>query len=111
MEASMRRIARSLVAVLTLTACLALAGAARAVGYEDSLDDCAYPQTFDLLVMRPLGIGTTVLGAALFVPLFPIALMTVPGETGQVVDNLIWEPARFTFKRSLGECTGATISY
>jgi len=107
----MRRITRTLVAVLTLTAWLAMPGSARAVGYEDSLDDCAYPQTFDLLVMRPLGIGTTILGAALFVPLFPLALITVRGQTGQVADNLIWEPARFTFERGLGECTGATIAY
>jgi hypothetical protein len=107
----MRRIARSLLAVLTLTAWLGMPGAARAVGYEDSLEDCAYPETFDLMVLRPLGIGTTVLGAALFVPLFPIALVTVGDQLGQVADNLIFSPARFTFRRDLGECTGETVAY
>jgi hypothetical protein len=81
------------------------------VGYEDSLDDCDYPQTFDLLVMRPLGMTTVVLGAALFVPLSPIALVTVGDQMGEVVDNLMGDPWRFTFQRRLGECTGSTISY
>lgn len=107
----MRRIARNLLAVLTLAAWLGTPGKATAVGYEDSLDDCAYPETFDLMVLRPLGMGTTVLGAALFVPLFPIALVTVGDQMGEVADNLIFSPARFTFKRDLGECTGAAIAY
>lgn len=107
----MRRIARNLLAVLTLTAWLAAPSSALAVGYEDSLDDCSYPQTFDLLVMRPLGIGTVAIGGALLVPAFPLALITVRSETTQVVDNLFWSPVRFTFGRNLGECTNATISY
>jgi hypothetical protein len=111
MEAPMRKTARNLLAALTLAAWLGAPGAARAVGYEDSLDDCAYPQTFDLMVMRPLGFGTVLLGTVLFVPLFPIALTTVGDEMGQVAENLIWEPARFTFKRHLGECAGATMTY
>jgi hypothetical protein len=98
-------------ATLALVAWLATPGAARAVGYEDSLEDCAYPETFDLMVMRPVGLTTIAIGSALFVPLFPIALLTVPGEIPSVADNLVFEPARFTFKRDLGECTGTTLSY
>ena len=107
----MRRIARNLLAVLTLAACLGAPVGARAVGYEDSLDDCDYPQTFDLLVMRPLGMTTVVIGGALFVPLFPIALVTVGDELGQVADNLMGQPWRFTFQRRLGECSGSGVSY
>jgi len=107
----MRRTARNLLVALTLTAWLAAPSSALAVGYEDSLDDCSYPETFDLLVMRPLGIGTVIVGGALFIPAFPLALVTVRGQTAQVADNLIWSPVRFTFARNLGECTGATIAY
>jgi len=107
----MRRIARNLLAVLTLAACLGAPVARASVGYEDSLDDCEYPQTFDLLVLRPLGLGTVVLGSALFVPVLPIALLTVGNELGLVADDLIGQPARFTFKRNLGECMGTTSGY
>lgn len=107
----MRRIARNLLAMLTLAACLGAPVGARAVGYEDSLDDCDYPQTFDLLVMRPVGMTTVVIGAALFVPLFPIALVTVGDQLPEVAHNLVGAPWSFTFERRLGECNGAGLSY
>ena len=108
----MRRFGRSLVAGLALAALLAMApGSASAVGYEDSLDDCNYPKTFDLLVMRPISFAALVMGGLLMVPMAPMAWVTVPHDFHDVSDNLIGKPYRFTFKRRLGECEGVTIAY
>ncbi len=108
----MCRFARSLVAGLALVALLgALPGSALAVGYEDSLDDCNYPKTFDLLVMRPLSFTSLIIGSVLMVPMAPLAWATVPHDFHDVSDNLIGKPYRFTFRRRLGECEGVTIAY
>ena len=108
----MRKIGWKFLASLSLVAAVALTpSAASAVGFEDSLDDCAYPPVFDLVVMRPLSGITLIGGTVLYVPLFPFALATVTEDLDVVAESLILNPARFTFKRRLGECRGVTISY
>ena len=107
----MRKLAFRVLAVAALTALLSAPGSALAVGYEDSLDDCRYPETFDLMVMRPLGFTTLLAGGLLYIPAFPIAYATVNDEIGKVTENLIQRPAHFTFRRKLGECTGTTLAY
>ena len=86
-------------------------GTAAAVGYEDSLDDCNYPKTFDLIVMRPLSFVALAAGTALMVPMAPLAWLTVPHDFHDVTNNLVVKPYHFTFKRRLGECEGVTIAY
>ena len=56
----MRKLAGSLVLMLGLA--FAAPHAAQAVTYEDSFADCSYPKTFDLMIMRPLSIGTVGFG-------------------------------------------------
>jgi len=90
---------------------LALPQAAQAVTYEDSFDQCNYPKTFDLFVMRPISMATIALGSLFFIPAAPMALLTVPEEVDTVYENLIGAPVRFTFGRALGECTGVDLSY
>ncbi len=108
----MRRFGRNLLLGMALVGFLGmLPSGAAAVGYEDSLDDCAYPKTFDVAVMRPLSFMTMLAGTALYIPIAPIAFLTVPDEDHQVRDNLIYAPARFTFSRKLGECNGVTVAY
>jgi hypothetical protein len=87
------------------------ASQARAVTYEDSFEQCNYPKTFDLMIMRPISLLTIVGGTLLFLPLAPIALLTVPLEVGTVWDNMVASPVRFTFDRRLGECTSVDLSY
>lgn len=109
-----KRTSRVQVSALALTTVLALqVGAApvRAVTYDDSFQECNYPRGFDLVVMRPLSMVTIVLGATLFIPLAPLAFFTVPNEVDDLYDDLIGAPARFTFVRALGECTGVDLSY
>jgi len=55
----------------------------------------------DALIVRPLGIIATILGAGLFVISLPFsALGKNVKEAGQ---KLVVEPAKFTFTRPLGE--------
>jgi len=106
----MKRFGACLAAWMLVLA-LCVPGAAHAVTYEDSFDQCNYPKGFDLMIMRPISLGTVALGALFFIPLAPLAFITVPTEIGTVYDGLIGAPARFTFNRGLGECTGVDLSY
>ena len=106
----MRKTTRNLMVGLTLVACLGMAPAAFAVTYEDSFSNCNYPKTFDLMVMRPVSFVTMGVGAMFFLPLGPLAAVTVPEDFPTVYDNLIGKPARFTFKRRLGECQAIDLS-
>jgi hypothetical protein len=87
------------------------AAPAHAVTYEDSFEECNYPKTFDLVVMRPISMVTMVAGTALFIPLAPLSLITVGSETATVFDNLVAAPARFTFQRGLGQCNSIDLTY
>ena len=108
----MRKLSRNWMTAIALAAALAVApGAAQAVGYEDSLDECDYPQTFDLLVMRPVSFFALTVGTLIWLPAAPLALLTVRDDFYAVTDNLIGKPARFTFRRRLGECVGVSVAY
>jgi hypothetical protein len=107
----MRKLIRSVVAAVTLTAALALVpGHAGAVGYEDSLDDCAYPKVFDGLVLKPLGFGSLVVGgtvAVLAAPFYPF----MHRDIGAFWHDMVVPPAKFTFARPLGQCSGVGGGY
>ena len=98
-------------AIGILTLGLGVAQPAGAIGFEDSLDDCSYPRVFDVLVLRPLSITAMFVGAAIYVPIFPIAKVTVQDETSQIYDSLVGSPMRFAFERPLGECEGVQVAY
>lgn len=55
----------------------------------------------DLLIARPLGFLATVAGGAIFLVSLPVSAMT--GQSRLVYDKMVKEPAKYTFKRSLGE--------
>lgn len=55
----------------------------------------------DGLIARPLGLGATVVGTAIWVVTLPFSALG--GNVGEATDKLIVEPARFTFIRPLGE--------
>lgn len=108
----MRKLIRSAVAAVVLTATFGLApGQAGAVSYEDSLDDCAYPQVFDVVVLRPLSMGAMVIGAVAYVASAPIWAITVPSEAGTLGRTMVGAPAAFAFKRPLGQCSGVSAGY
>jgi hypothetical protein len=55
----------------------------------------------DALVMRPLGLVGTVLGAAVTVVTLPFTLPT--GSADEAAQYMIVEPAEYTFNRPLGD--------
>lgn len=55
----------------------------------------------DLLLARPLGILATVAGGAIFLVSLPISAMT--GQTRMVYEKMVREPARYAFKRPIGD--------
>lgn len=55
----------------------------------------------DILLVRPVGIIATVFGSAVFVISLPFSLLG--GNTDAAYQNLVAAPAKFTFKRPLGD--------
>ena len=106
----MRKMTRSLLIGLMIVGFLGTPLVASAVTYEDSFTNCNYPKTFDLMIMRPISFATMVVGTMLFVPMGALAAVTVPEDFSTVYDNLIGKPARFTFKRRLGECQAIDLT-
>ena len=63
--------------------------------------DKATDMAVDLVVVRPLGVAATVIGAVLTVVALPF---TLPGgNAGDSARELIVRPAEYTFNRPLGE--------
>ena len=56
--------------------------------------------SWDLLVLRPLGLVQTVVGVGFFAVFYPIALVT--GGSDHVLDYCIVDPGKQTFTRRLG---------
>lgn len=108
----MRKLIRSTFAAVALVAALGLIPShAGAVGYEDSLDDCAYPKVFDALVMRPLSFATMLVGAGSLVAFAPIWLPVVNKDTPQFASMMVVPAAQFAFVRPLGQCVAVSSGY
>jgi hypothetical protein len=102
----MHNLGRGLAAALALVLWLGVPGASKAAGgFEDAWADCSYPKTFDLMIMRPVGLGAIAIGTALFVPYAPIALLTSPSDLDEPWNTFVVRPTTFTFGRPLGRCT------
>lgn len=91
-----RSAATILVATLTLTG--GLAGAQDGPPKPPPSTDAT---AADLLIARPGGLVATVLGAAVFVVGLPFTLIN--GSAGQAAQQLVVQPAQYTFTRPLGE--------
>lgn len=84
-------------------AAFVLVFAANANAYDQVIDDTpsAEAMTFDLFIVRPLGLAGTIVGTAVYIVALPLNLLTF-----NFVDparRLIVEPAKFTFVRDLGD--------
>ena len=55
----------------------------------------------DALVVRPVGVAATVVGAAIYVVALPFA--AIAGDIHTPARSLVGAPARFTFQRRLGD--------
>lgn len=56
---------------------------------------------FDVLISRPCGFATIVLGSALFIVALPVALPS--GSVKKVGRQLVMNPVEFTFVRPVGD--------
>lgn len=61
----------------------------------------------DALVVRPLGLAATAVGAAIYVVALPFA--AISGDVHAPARSLVGAPARFTFKRKLGDFGGRPL--
>jgi hypothetical protein len=70
---------------------------------EMKLDNKAPAESMiaDFCVMRPLGIGATVVGTAFFIVSLPFSALGK--NTGPAWDKMVADPFAFTFARPLGE--------
>jgi hypothetical protein len=55
----------------------------------------------DLLLVRPVGILATLFGGAVFIVALPFSLLG--GNTEDTYRNLVVAPAKYTFKRPIGD--------
>lgn len=97
---SLRKFATPLLASCLLMSSMS-ASASAANPFDDSQPSALAMYT-DLLVIRPIGIVTTTLGAVAYVVSLPFTLPA--GGATEAGDVLVVEPAMYTFVRCLG-CT------
>ncbi|MBW1742122.1 MAG: hypothetical protein JRJ47_01665 [Deltaproteobacteria bacterium] len=70
-------------------------------GLELESEAPAEAMVMDLCLMRPLGIGATVVGTAFFIVSLPFSALGRNTETAW--DKMVADPFNFTFARPLGE--------
>jgi hypothetical protein len=75
----------------------------RSVAQEDGSPEVI---AADVLIVRPVCLAATIIGAALFVVSLPISIASK--STGETCRKLVGLPARATFTRPLGEMSSLT---
>jgi hypothetical protein len=91
--------------VLTLLA-VPLSGA-RAAGTGSS-EPSTGRKVYDALILRPFGAAQTVVGAAIWIPFYPLAALsdraTVSSDAAAwITDTCVTDPVDQTFRKPLGE--------
>ncbi len=96
----MTRRVRSCVAVLSALVLLAVTAAPAAASNPRDISNA--PPMFDLLVLRPLGFVSLVVGLFVFVPALAITMATRPHEIGKPIQFFIWRPIKYIWGEPLG---------
>jgi hypothetical protein len=98
--------------ILILVASLVLipfGSAAMAQEYFETEDPGGGEMLFDLVVVRPIGIVATAIGAVTYVISLPFSAL---GDNVDVAgQKLLKDPASYTFKRPLGEFRQNPVGY
>ena len=99
----MFKIARNsrIIAIIAALVIIPFASPALAQEYFETEDPSGASMLFDTVLVRPVGIIATAIGAVFFVVSLPFSALG--DNTGEAGEKLVKEPARFTFKRPLGE--------
>ncbi len=92
-----------LLLVATTLVCAPFAGSVFASARDDVLgqDPTGGEMIADMIILRPLGLCAQAIGAAVFFISAPFS--AAGGNIYDVQDELIVKPAKFTWKRPLGE--------
>lgn len=101
------KIKRGVLSVL-ISACMAMASSVSAQEESPTPSNAApgprvdpAEVAADALVVRPVSLVSTVVGAAIFVVALPFA--AISGDVKGTGDVLVGAPARYTFRRKLGD--------
>jgi len=99
----MRKLRSTLVkyALAALLSVTLAAGPALAAAQGNDQAPRADAMIFDALLLRPLGLVSTVFGGAVFIVSLPFTVGS--GSTGAAVDKLVGAPLQYTFTRPLGQ--------
>lgn len=87
--------------ILLLAAVLTAAPAVSVAEVRTVEPPSAAAMGIDLLLLRPLGAVSTVVGSGLFVVSLPLSAVGM--NTNEAAMRLVGEPARYTFVRPLGD--------
>ncbi len=60
------------------------------------------PAVVDVMLLRPFGFISLVVGTSIFLIISPIVLVTRPHEIGKPFDDLVGRPARYLWRDPLG---------
>ena len=102
----MRNIFKNTVIIFVMTALVIIPLGASSFAEEDpfvaqkeGIDPALI--AFDILLIRPFGIGSILAGSFIFAVAYPFSYLT--GETRMTYEKLIKEPVKYTFKRRIGD--------
>ncbi len=90
---------RSILAVSFAALLLSTSTMAETVAQGDAANA---PAVVDVMLLRPFGFVSLVVGTGLFVLISPIVLVTRPHEIGRPFDDLVARPARYLWRDPLG---------
>ena len=99
----MHKIAKQSIVFLLIAVLVLIPFSTTALAESQKLNDenSAEAMAADLFIVRPLGIVATLVGSAIFVVSLPFS--TLGGNTNVAYQKLVKDPAKFTFKRALGD--------
>jgi hypothetical protein len=90
---------RRILAVSFAALLLSTSAMAQSVGPGDASNA---PPVVDVMLLRPFGFISLVVGTAIFVVISPIILVTRPHEIGKPFNDLVGGPARYLWLDPLG---------
>ena len=94
---------RRIMAVVAATLLLSTAFSTSAMARTRSQSDVANsPAAVDVLLLRPAGLVSLVVGTGLFLLLSPIVLITRPHEIGTPFNQLVVRPAKYLWVDPIG---------
>jgi hypothetical protein len=94
---------RRFVAVLTAAVFVSMAASAPALAQSRAQGDAANASpVLDVMLLRPAGFVSLVVGVGLMVALTPLVLITRPQEINKPFEQLVVKPARFLWVDPIG---------